>query len=380
MIGKMISAEFNREKLVCAISAVNSVQMDSELGFVQIYFTGNEKVVFSSMNKNTSVLYETNVEHQGNGIIKIPGKQFLEYIRVLPQTTISANIERQTQLNLNCGSSSAKIQLVQDEIFTSLIPVGAGSAIRLKGELLARWISSFKDFISYDDFRFYINGALIWAETSENNPTLHSVASDTFRLSYSTIFEDIEIIDTNGGEVLVPKRVLEELRRMASSEPEKTFELKWNAREISFTAETEGYMLSAKCITGVYPAYKSAFPKSISASIEINLKELLGAIKRSLIFAQSQDKIISLRFSGKTLKISNASPSLREAQEVIDLDAPVKHNFEVLYSGQYLAGILTLLSGSFVTFHWENAEKSVKITGESERGLSSFYLLVPARY
>lgn len=377
----MINAEFNRENLVYAISAVNSVQMDSELGFVQIDFTGDKKVVFSSMNKNTSVLYETNVDHEGSGIIKVPGKQFLEYIKVLPQTTISASIEKSTQLNLNCGSSSAKIQLVQDEIFTKLIPVDIGSSIRLKGDLLARWISSFKDFISYDDFRFYINGALIKTETRGGDTVmLHSVASDTVRLSYATIFEEIDIIDTNGGEVIVPKRVLEELKRMAISQPEKDFLLKWNAREISFTAETEGYMLSTKCITGIYPAYQTAFPKAINASIEINLKELISAIKRSLIFVQSQDKTISLRFSGKTLKISNASPSLKEAQEIIELDSPVKHSFEVLYNGQYLAGILTLLSGSFVTFHWESIDKSVKITGEPERGLSSFYLLVPTRY
>lgn len=376
----MINAEFNRENLVYAISAVNSVQMDSELGFVQIDFTGNKKVVFSSMNKNTSVLYETDVEHKGSGIIKVPGRQFLEYIRVLPQAKISATVEKSTQLNLNCGSSSARIQLVQDEIFTKLIPVGIGSSIRLKGDLLARWISSFKDFIMYDDFRFYINGALIRTDKNGDNIMLHSVASDTIRLSYSTIFEDIEIIDTNGGEVIVPKRVLEELRRMALSEPEKDFLLKWNAREISFTAEAEGYMLSTKCITGVYPAYQTALPKAVKASVEINLKELLGAIKRSLIFAQSQDKTISLRFSEKTLKVSNASPGLKEAREIIELDTPVKHSFEVFYNGQHLAGILTLLNGSFVTFHWESIDKSVKITGEPERGLSSFYLLVPTRY
>jgi hypothetical protein len=43
-------------------------------------------------------------------------------------------------------------------------------------------------------------------------------------------------------------------------------------------------------------------------------------------------------------------------------------------------GILGVLSGLRVQFAWENMNRPVKITGESQRGLEVFYLLVPARF
>ncbi len=376
----MINAEFDREKLTYALSTVHSVQMDSELGFVQIEFTGDQQVIFSSMNHNTSVQYKTDAAYKGTGIIKVPGKQFFEYIRQLPQDKIKADITKPTQLNLSCGSSSARIQLLEDDVYTSLTPAYEASMIKLKGELVARWISAFKDFVSYDDFRFYVNGALIWADKQNDQPCLHAVASDAIRLAQSTIFEDIRADKLDGGQVIVPKRVLEELKRVASSQPEKEFTIKWCAQELSFSAETDGYTLAAKCITGVYPPYHTAFPKKINASVELALKPLHECLKRSLIFANTQDRVLSLKFDTQNVKIASSSLGQKEANEIIELSTVVQHPFEVLYNGSYLVGILAHLNGSYVTFHWESIERPVKITSEPERGLSSFYLLVPTRY
>jgi len=376
----MINAEFNREKLTYALAAVNPIQVDSELGFVQIEFVGEKKVIFSSMNHNTSVQFETEAGYKGKGIVKVPGKQFFEYIRQLPNDIVIANIEKPTQLSLTCGPSSARIQLVQDSVFTSLTPAYAGSMVRLKGELISRWISSFKDFISYDDFRFYVNGALLWIDKTNECTALHSVSSDAIRLAQSSIFEDIEITHSEGGEVIVPKRVLEELRRIAASQPDQYFNLKWCSQELSFSAETDNYSLSAKCITGVYPPYKTAFPKSINATIEICVKPFLESLKRSLIFSNTQDRAVSLKFENNIVEISSSSLGQKEANEIIELNSPVKHPFEVLYNGSFLVGILSHLNSSYATFHWESIERPVKITGEPERGLSAFYLLVPTRY
>ena len=62
------------------------------------------------------------------------------------------------------------------------------------------------------------------------------------------------------------------------------------------------------------------------------------------------------------------------------MSASIASPFEVNYNGSLIMGILGVLSGLRVQFAWESTNRPVKITGESQRGLHVFYLLVPARF
>jgi DNA polymerase III sliding clamp (beta) subunit (PCNA family) len=63
-----------------------------------------------------------------------------------------------------------------------------------------------------------------------------------------------------------------------------------------------------------------------------------------------------------------------------ELAAPVEQPFVVNYNGTLLTGILNVLSGASLKFSWENVNRPVMITGEAEKGLDVFYLLVPTRF
>jgi DNA polymerase III sliding clamp (beta) subunit (PCNA family) len=379
-ISPEISAEFERDKLASVLLSVSAAQIDPDIGWVQFSFSGGRKVVISSISHNLAIKCEIDTSYTGLGTIKVSGKQLSDYVRQLPSTKVYLKVELPSRILLKCGRSSAKIQLVHDQSQSNIDIPEAGTLVRVKGSQIERWVSSFKDFVSVDDNRFYANGALIWAEkNSENIPILHAVASDALRLAKSTLNEGIHIENLDSSQVLIPRKALEELKRIASLDPEKEFCLKWHEKELFFSVETNEYTLFAKCIAGQYPPYEAAIPQKINTEIQLDLKSIQDSVKRSLLFAD-KNKVMKFYFENSILTMASSTPGQKEGEEVIEMNASIASPFEVNYNGYLIMGILGVLSGLRVQFAWENMNRPVKITGESQRGLDVFYLLVPARF
>jgi DNA polymerase III beta subunit len=376
--GSSIRAVIDRDKLAGALAAVTAAQADGDVGWVQFQFGGEGQVVVSALSHNLSIRYSFAAEYEGQGVLKVSGKQLSEYVRQLPPEKITLIAELPQRLVVKCGRSSAKLQLVQDQTQTDVVVPQEGTSIVVKGDYLERWVNAFRDFVSTDDTRFYANGALIWADTSQGL-NLQAVASDAYRLAKAQLKDGLRPERVEDSAVLVPKKALDELRRLCAANPEMDYRLRWHGERLFFAVETENYVMVSKCIPGKYPPYTSAIPQKVNFTVNIGLSPLLESVKRVLLFAD-KNRIIKLGFDGPVLDVQSFTPGLKEGEEVVELAAPVEQPFVVNYNGTLLTGILNVLSGASLKFSWENVNRPVMITGEAEKGLDVFYLLVPTRF
>ena len=376
--GSSIRAVIDRDKLAGALAAVTAAQADGDVGWVQFQFGGEGQVVVSALSHNLSIRYSFAAEYEGQGLLKVSGKQLSEYVRQLPPEKITLIAELPQRLVVKCGRSSAKLQLVQDQTQTDVVVPQEGTSIVVKGDYLERWVNAFRDFVSTDDTRFYANGALIWADTSQGL-NLQAVASDAYRLAKAQLKDGLRSERVEDSAVLVPKKALDELRRLCAANPEMDYRLRWHGERLFFAVETENYVMVSKCIPGKYPPYTSAIPQKVNFTVNIGLSPLLESVKRVLLFAD-KNRIIKLGFDGPVLDVQSFTPGLKEGEEVVELAAPVEQPFVVNYNGTLLTGILNVLSGASLKFSWENVNRPVMITGEAEKGLDVFYLLVPTRF
>lgn len=374
----VIEAVFDRDKLANALLAVTAAQTDNEVGWVQLDFTGQGQVVMSAVSHNLSIKYEFEAEYKGHGVLKVSGKQLSDYVKQLPPEKIKLTAVLPQKLMLKCGRSSAKLQLVQDQTQTEILVPTVGTCVVVKGEVLERWVNTFRDFVSVDDTRFYANGALIWADASQGL-SLHAVASDALRLAKAQLLDGLRAENVDSSAVLVPKKALDEMRRVCAQEPGRDYRLRWHQDSLFFAIEAEHYTMVSKCIAGKYPPYTSAIPQTINFEVSVDLKSLSESVRRVLLFAD-KNRIIKLNFDGPVLDVQSFTPGLKEGEEIIELSKPALKPFEVNYNGTLLTGILNVLSGSEVKYSWENVNRPVKITGQAERGIDVFYLLVPTRF
>lgn len=379
MTNQLIEAVFDRDKLANALTAVTVTQADSDLGWIQLHFVGDGKVVLSAVSHNLSVKCEFPAEYSSTGILKTSGKQLSDYVKALPPEKIHLTAELPQKISLRCGRSSARMQLVQDPTSTEIHVPHVGTCLKIKGESLQRWLDTFKDFVLVDDTRYYANGAYIWAEEKNGIPTLHAVVSDGLRLAQAELNDGIaaETLDTSA--VLVPKKALDELRRMSAVEPGREFKLRWHQDSLFFAAETEDYAMISKCIAGKFPSYTSAIPQKINIESTIDTKMFLESVRRVLLFAD-KGKTIKLSFDGGVLNVQSATPGLKEGQEIIELQKSFETPLEVNYNGHLLTSILNVAAGSKINLMWKDANSPLKLIGEVEKGLDVFYLLVPTRF
>jgi DNA polymerase-3 subunit beta len=375
-----IKAVFHSEQLSQALNSVSAAQTDGDVGWIQIHFTGNGKVLVSSVSHILSIRYEFLADHEGQGVVKVLGKQLLDYVKQLPAEKVTFQVELPSKLTVKCGRSSARLQLIQDSTYSGVNIPHSGTSVQVKGDSLARWIDSYRNFVLVDDTRYYANGAYIWADgDAQSSGSMNAVASDALRLAKARLSEDIRVIANDTSAVLVPRKVLDEARRVASSDPGRVFTLRWNQEELFFSLEGDSYAMFAKTISGSYPQYEGAIPQKISTTVHIDNKVLHDSLKRSLIFAD-RNKILKFAFESQTLSVQSSTPGQKEGEEVIDLLNKVDSEFEVNYNGQQMCGVLECLSGNKAKLEWESVVRPVKITGDGERGIDVFYLLVPTRF
>lgn len=376
-----INFDIERDVLLNALVNVGAANLDSEISWTQISFPGKNKLVFSSLTHSSSIRFEISSKYSGKGVVKISGKQLYDYVKQLPQASVSISIDLPASMKLKCGRSTAKMQLIQDESSHDFAFPEKGTSVLVKGSFLERWISSFRDFVSVDDNRFYANGSLIWLakDKKQKKQVLYAVASDALRLAQSKLTSDFQVEEQDEEKILVPKKILEEVKRISSQEPDTHFRLKWHAASLSFLLETDKYRMVARCIAGQYPPYEAALPKKESITLDIDLKSAIESVRRMILFTD-KNKVIKMNFEKSTLKMTSFTPGQKEGEEFVELLAPVETDFEVSYNGSLLMAILNSLTGSKATLTWESSSRPVKITGEGQNGIEVFYLLVPTRY
>lgn len=375
-VGSSTSFEVEKDSMLSCLIEVLPALADNELGWFQFDCFSSGKVVVSAMNQVLSIKSTTSVLKVENSIrFKVPGRQLVEYLKQLSsQCKISFKIDIDQRVHVKSGRSRGSFPIVQDTNEVVLnIPENVVS-IKVNPDQLEEWISSFRDFVLVEDSRFYANGALVIC-TKSNVDKISAVASDSLRLAKSSV-TCISVAIPNGEtqKILVPRKVLDELKRLGTHTQEGEIEIRIDEASLTFAVKTTNYLMSAKCIAGVYPPYESAIPRDIKFTATISVTALTESLKRVIIF----DTYCNLKFSQNTLSVSCVHKA-DEADEWIELDSlsPSMSTFEVKYNAKHLLSILSHISSENIKFGWENTHRPVIITSSGESNSDTFYLLVP---
>jgi DNA polymerase III beta subunit len=371
----MLSAQFERDDLYFALSYLASAFSDSEFSAAQMQFLENGIVNFSAMSSFLQVHFSIKAIHSGSGTIRVSGKQLIEYVKSLPPKTISMQMDSENRVCLKCGSSSAKFHLLREAAYPVVALPPCGVELKVEASKLSQWLDSFKDFVLVEDPRFYANGSRIWIE----NGQLMSVTTDAHRLSRSCLSEGFEIVNNDDGKILLPKKTLDEIKKIGSMNPGEKLTLKWNQDKAVFGIEIGNYVMKSSSMVGAYPPFEAAFPSKLRVSISMSLKHLVESLKRVMLFADKFN-VISLLVDGNWMNLKSATQGVKEGEEQIELsETNATAPFEIKFSCSQLLQVLNVVKGTTVSFHWDDINRPMKITFDSDKELNVFYLVVPVR-
>lgn len=222
------------------------------------------------------------------GSITVPARLFSDLINILPNDTVSLEVNPNTfTLSIRCGTSSTEIKGIDAQEFPPMPASDPADGVQLK-------VADFKEMIGQVAFA---------ASTDEARPVLQGVqmtladreitlaATDGFRISVrkAELPEPVQ----RPISVIVPARALSELARIAQDGDALVTLIAPPGRgQIIFRLENAE--LVSQLIDGNFPDYKVILPRSYKTHTIVSTQALLKACKQAEIIARNGNNVVRL--------------------------------------------------------------------------------------
>jgi len=235
---------------------------------------------------------------------------------------------------------------------------------------LLKLLNKTKISISNDETRHYLNGIFLHKTKLENKSFLCGVATDSHRLSSSSIEIDSNI---NIESVILPKKTIFQLIFLLeqSSKPVK---ISINKSKIKF--EMDNGVLISKVIDGRFPDYNKVIPKDNDKILEIKLNEFQNSIERVTTVSINRKEGLKMLISKDTLQLLVNNPNSGEGVENI----PAKFNSEdisISFNSGYLTDIASQIESESIFIYLKDPGSPVLIKDFSDK--NSFHVVMPMK-
>mgnify|MGYP002525726592 CR=1 FL=1 len=154
---------------------------------------------------------------------------------------------------------------------------------------MLKLLNKAKISISNDATRHYLNGIYLHKTKLENKSFLCGVATDSHRLSSSSLEIDP---NTHIESIILPKKTIFQLISLLE-QSNKPVKISNNKSKIKF--EMDIGVLTSKVIDGRFPDYNKVVPKDNDKILEIKLNEFRNSIER--VTTVSSDRKEALKMS-----------------------------------------------------------------------------------
>lgn len=336
------------------IPALSGIQLLAETGALTLTATDGDISIRSKLQ----------AEVESGGLVVVPGRLLADVVRQMPQGDVTIVVDG-TQLSLQCGSASFILRLLAPDDFPEIQPV-QGSAVTLPVSEFTETIEQVARSASRDETRPHLTGILLTVDGAE----LRSVATDSYRLAVRTTKIDPPISEQISANV--PARALQEATRIADGH--KTIAMTLSDRQIAFEAgET---LLVSRLIEGQFPDFEQLLPDSYEHVLEVDVAELLDAVKRVSLLAQ-RNTPLKVALSEGELEVSAQTTDVGEAREVLPAPDFSGDPLEIGFNPDYLRDGLDSAHTERAKFKLISAFRpGLIVAGDEEEFL---YLVMPIR-
>lgn len=290
------------------------------------------------------------VESKDSGEIVVPGKELRDIITSLPSDDITLSYAEGT-LHISVKKMKTTLQCYVGDEYPKF-PESQGSVLSMSLEVLETITTYVVSATSKDVSRPILTGVFI--EPQESGTTI--VGTDGFRLASVTVTD--ASISQIAEPLLIPAKIIEEVTRIAQKKNASNVQAAISAETQQVTFTMDSVQLFSRLIDGTFPPYQQIIPSLFSAEITLFAGELLGHIKRAMIFGRDSSSIVHLSLDKEIGTISADSPSVgtfkAELQhEKIQIEEPVT----IAFNAQYLVDFLSSIKDESV---WIGISDSLK--------------------
>jgi DNA polymerase-3 subunit beta len=350
-----------REKLQEALTAVTaSVPAKTTLPVLAnlLVETTDRGIRLSGTDLDMAVSTEVSADVDAAGAITIPAKKLAEIVRELPSAPVKVSAAGEQKITLECSRSRFRLLGLPRDEFPSFPAVRFDESWRIRSGELQKLISHTAFAASTEESRPILNGVL-WELRADR---MRMVATNGHRLAKMEVpisaggSGNGNSAGSPGGDLIVPPKALEQIRRLFPAEEE--LEIARGDNHLGFRSPFTA--VYTRLIEGPYPNYEQVIPKDNDRIAMADKNALLGALRRMSVIASDQTHRIRMAFNAGMLKFSVQTPDLGEAQD----ELPISFEgdpLEVGFNATYLLEVLRYMPTDEVRMTFKHPERAATI-------------------
>jgi DNA polymerase-3 subunit beta len=308
--------------------------------------------------------------------LKIKGKCTTEGVVAIPATILQQIASSLTQdgtvtlehsgdiISIISGNSKSIIKTIPYEDFPSIpFPENPKNRIVLPGTLLKNLFTSIASCASTSTVRPELSSVYMSIEGG----VLTAVATDSFRLAEKKI--PLQNKGTQGKFLIPAKNTVD----IAQVLPDEDIIVSFDEHQCAFVTP-EG-MLVSRLTNAVYPDYRQIIPKESIVEAVVLRKDFETALKRTVIFSDTFQKIrISFNPKKNTFSFFAKNTDIGEASETLNANISGSA-LDLSFNHRYLSAALSLTTAESVSLTAAGIGRPLIIKGVGDTSL--LYLVSP---
>ena len=287
-----------------------------------------------------------------------------------PDSNVELNLLNDNRLRLVSGNSKFNLLCLSSDNF----PLSEEDVDQKKFEVspqkLLRLLNKTKISISNDETRHYLNGIYLHKTKLENKSFLCGVATDSHRLSSSSLEIDP---NTHIESIILPKKTIFQLISLLE-QSNKPVKISNNKSKIKF--EMDIGVLTSKVIDGRFPDYNKVVPKDNDKILEIKLNEFRNSIERVTTVSSDRKEALKMSISKDSVQLSVNNPNSGEGVENINAKFN-SSDLNISFNSRYLMDITSHIENELIVINLKDPGSPVLIRDFSDK--NSFHVVMPMK-
>ena len=290
--------------------------------------------------------------------------------KISSNSELNFNLKSENKLSLKSDNSDFNLLCLPPDNFPSFSDEFEGTETILHNNKFLKLLNKTKISISNDDTRHYLNGIFLHLTESNGRNFLTGVATDSHRLSSSSI----EITNiSNFTSLILPRKTVFQLCSLLSESSEK-LSMQTSENKIKFTI---GKMkLISKVIDGKFPDYKKVVPEKNDKSLIVPSKDFINSIERVASVSLDRKEGLKLSINKENVQLSVNSANSGEGNEIIKASFN-SDNLNISFNSKYLIDIASEIEDKNLKMNFKDSVSPVLIEDVSDR--NSYFVIMPMK-
>ena len=287
-----------------------------------------------------------------------------------PNSKIELNLLTNNNLKLVSGNSKFNLLCLPSANFPLSEEIKNEKNFEISSKKLLKLLNKTKISISSDETRHYLNGIYLHKTTLENKFFLCGVATDSHRLSSSSIEIDPNI---DIESIILPKKTIFQLIFLLEQNIKN---IKTSISKSKIRFEMDRGVLISKVIDGRFPDYNKVIPKYNDKILEIKLSEFKNSIERVTTVSADRKEGLKMLISKDAVQLLVNNPNSGEGAEKINAKFN-SNDLNISFNSRYLMDIVSQIENELIVIHLKDSGSPVLIRDSMDK--NSFHVVMPMK-